>query len=67
MPISQMKEVRLREVTWLVHKHTAKVQAELGLRPTAPAEGNRLTQHEDQKPASQRAGSFDSPLLLPGN
>lgn len=35
MPISQMKEVRLREVTWLVHKHTARCKQSWasGLRP----------------------------------
>lgn len=48
----------------LVH---SSVEAELGLMPMTPAEGNRLKQREDRKPASQRAGSFDSSLLLPGN
>lgn len=65
MSVSQRKEaVRLREVAWWVHSHSARLEQSRASTPATPAEGSGLEQSGEQKLASQRAGSFD--LLLPG-
>lgn len=65
MPILQRKEViRLREVAWWVHSHSVRLEQSQALRLRPQQRGPRLEQSGEQN--SQKAGSFDSSLLLRG-